>query len=183
MTTGGLRAAYFGAGQAILASEGYGGLKLAAVVGRLGVTTGSFYHSFASWQEYTDALLENWREERTTQLVALARGHAHPVERLRVLARMSADLPHRSEAAIRVWAAVEPRVRAVQERVDDDRRAIVVEALEELVGPEDAAHPAVLAMCTLVGYEMLADRVSPEELAWSLDAILRSAVDGRGRDG
>lgn len=43
------REAYFEIGLEVLADVGYGGLKLAVVCNRLGVTTGSFYHYFPSW--------------------------------------------------------------------------------------------------------------------------------------
>ncbi len=49
MATVATREAYFETGLEVLADLGYGGLKLAEVCNRLGVTTGSFYHYFASW--------------------------------------------------------------------------------------------------------------------------------------
>ncbi|MDT5106509.1 MAG: hypothetical protein QOI25_4022 [Mycobacterium sp.] len=42
------RQSYFDAGLDVLSDLGYGGLKLAEVCNRLGVTTGSFYHYFTS---------------------------------------------------------------------------------------------------------------------------------------
>ena len=51
------REAYFEAGLEVLADLGYGGLKLAEVCNRLGVTTGSFYHYFAGWPVYTKELV------------------------------------------------------------------------------------------------------------------------------
>ena len=51
------RESYFDAGLEVLSDLGYGGLKLAEVCNRLGVTTGSFYHYFASWSAYTRALV------------------------------------------------------------------------------------------------------------------------------
>ena len=41
------REAYFETGLEVLSDLGYGGLKLAEVCNRLGVTTGSFYHYFS----------------------------------------------------------------------------------------------------------------------------------------
>ena len=40
------RDAYYDTGLDVLSDLGYGGLKLAEVCRRLGVTTGSFYHYF-----------------------------------------------------------------------------------------------------------------------------------------
>ena len=47
------REAYFETGLDVLSDLGYGGLKLAEVCNRLGVTTGSFYHYFSGWPAYT----------------------------------------------------------------------------------------------------------------------------------
>lgn len=174
-----LRNSFFGAAQDILGTEGYGGLKLAAVCKRLSVTTGSFYHSFDSWQEFTDALLDDWVEERTTAQIAMARAEPDPVEKLRLLARVSSGLMHRTEAAIRVWAAVDPRVRARQEKVDIDRYQIVREGMGDLVGDELADRYAVLAMSTLIGFEMVSAHFDPTHLQWSLDTILNQAMSER----
>ncbi len=174
-----LRDSFFGAAQEILGTEGYGGLKLAAVCKRLSVTTGSFYHSFDSWQEFTDALLDHWVEERTTLQIELARAEPDPVEKLRLLARVGSELMHRTEAAIRVWAAVDPRVRARQEKVDVDRFQIVRESMHDLVGDELADRYTVLAMSTLIGFEMVAAHFDPGHLEWSLETILDQAMSER----
>lgn len=173
-----LRDAWFRGAHEILAGEGYGALKLAPLCTRLGVTTGAFYHSFDSWQDFTDALLDDWVRERTEQTVELARRYDDPAERLLVLARASADLLHRTEAAIRVWAGVEDRVAAVQRRVDDSRHAVVLEAMTQLVGERDAQRYATWALSTLVGFEMVADRHAAEDLLWSLHRILETARGG-----
>ena len=50
------RESYFETGLEILADTGFGGLKLAEVCRRLGVTSGSFYHYFTNWGTYTRKL-------------------------------------------------------------------------------------------------------------------------------
>ena len=52
-----------------LTDLGYGGLKLAEVCNRLGVTTGSFYHHFPSWSAYTRELVAFWVQDRTVRLI------------------------------------------------------------------------------------------------------------------
>ena len=52
------------------ADLGYGGLKLAEVCHRLGVTTGSFYHYFSSWPAYTRELVAHWVQERTVPVIS-----------------------------------------------------------------------------------------------------------------
>lgn len=170
-----LRDSWFQAANEILAGEGYGALKLAPLCTRLGVTTGSFYHSFDSWQDFTDSLLDNWLRERTLQTVEIARRHDDAAERLLVLAQASADLLHRSEAAIRVWAGVDERVAVVQRKVDETRHQVVHEAMSELVSPEAAERYTVWAMSTLVGYEMIASDHDRDQLLWSLQTLLATA--------
>ncbi|WP_181407574.1 TetR/AcrR family transcriptional regulator [Nocardioides sambongensis] len=170
-----LRAAWFDAAYEILATQGYGGLKLAPLCRRLGVTTGSFYYSFANWPEFTDALLTTWLEQRTRQTVAIVNEYDDPVVRLGMLLEASTALLHRSEAAIRVWAGTDERVAAVQREVDHDRYQVVVEAMAALVGEERADAYATWAMSTLVGSEMLAATHGTEHLGWSLQQIVEAA--------
>ena len=59
---------FFQAGFDVLAESGYGGLKLASVCGRLGVTSGSFYHHFANWSEYTRQLITHWQVQMTVRV-------------------------------------------------------------------------------------------------------------------
>jgi AcrR family transcriptional regulator len=170
-----LRDSWFEGANEILATEGYGALKLAPLCKRLGVTTGSFYHSFDNWQDFTDSLLDNWLRERTQQTVDIVRQHDDAVERLLMLAQASADLLHQTEAAIRVWAGVDDRVGVVQRKVDDGRYQVVLEAMTQIVGPEQAEQYTVWGLSTLIGYEMIAEQHGREHLLWSLQRILADA--------
>lgn len=174
-----LREAWFAAANELLAEQGYGGLKLAPLCKRLGVTTGSFYHSFDSWQDFTDALLDAWLQERTQQTVEVVSGTADPVERLLLLADAGSQLLHRTEAAIRVWSGVDERVGAIQRQVDEKRYEVVHAALLEIVAPELAGRYATWALSTLVGFEVLADDHDRDELLWSLHQVLAAAQSAR----
>lgn len=171
-----LRDAWFTAAYEILATEGYGALKLAPLCRKLGVTTGSFYYSFDSWQDFTDALLATWLRERTEATIELARQAEDPVERLRLLARAAYDLLHRTEAAIRVWAGVDDRVGEVQRKVDEARYVVVYEAMLAIVGPDEAEAYTVWGLSTLIGYEMIAHEHAREHLLWSVEQVLASAA-------
>lgn len=170
-----LRASWFEGANEILATDGYGALKLAPLCKKLGVTTGSFYHSFDNWQDFTDALLDAWLDERTQQTVEIVSQYADPVERLLMLAEASSELLHQTEAAIRVWAGVDERVAVVQRKVDDGRYQVVLEAMTPLVGPERAEQYTVWGLSTLIGYEMVAGQHGQEHLLWSLQRILADA--------
>jgi hypothetical protein len=59
------REAYLETGLKVLSDLGYGGLKLAELCTRLGVTTGSFYHYFCNCSAYTRELVVHWRQGRS----------------------------------------------------------------------------------------------------------------------
>ena len=161
---------YYVAGLQILAEDGYGGLKLAPLCARLGVTTGAFYHSFESWQDYTSRLIDHWHTERTTRTSELARSEGDVHERIDLLMQAGISLPHSAEAAIRVWAGIDPAVAAVQEDVDRERLDAVREAFEALIGdPKRAAVLARAALYLLIGYEQSSGDHDVATLEWSLE--------------
>jgi AcrR family transcriptional regulator len=144
--------AYFETGLDVLSDLGYGGLKLAEVCNRLGVTTGSFYHYFPSWPAYTRELVGHWMQARTVQVVEAVR--AEPDPRRRTLIQVGLGLPHGAEAAIRVWSAVDSEVYSVQAAVDRQRFDIMFEsAFEILQNKRQAQMFAAWGMYLLVGYE------------------------------
>jgi AcrR family transcriptional regulator len=163
---------YYVAGLQILAEDGYGGLKLAPLCARLGVTTGAFYHSFDSWQDYTTRLIDHWHTERTTRTSELARSQGDVDERIDLLMQAGISLPHSAEAAIRVWAGIDPAVAAVQEDVDRERLVAVTEAFQALIGdPESAAMLARAALYLLIGYEQSTGAHDVATLEWSLQQL------------
>lgn len=177
------RERFFDAAQEILATDGYGGLKLAAVCERLGVTTGAFYHAFGSWNEFTSALLDTWRRERTTLISDIAKSTSDPVAQLEFLLRATLDLPHRSEEAIRVWASMDPDVARVQARVDEDRYAVVRHAMQQIVGEDDADRFANWGINQLLGFEASPIQHDPAELEWQLRQVLETAIAHGSRIG
>ena len=170
------RERFFDAGQEILATEGYGSLKLAAVCQALDVTTGAFYHSFTNWSDFTSELLDNWRRERTTLIAELARSADDPVKQLESLLAATLELRHGTEAAIRIWAAVDPEVAKVQEQVDAERYDVVLDAMERLVGKKDARRWANWGLNVLVGFEVSTNGQEIADLEWELTQVLQAAV-------
>ncbi len=174
---------FFVAGMEILAEDGYGGLKLAELCHRVGVTSGSFYHHFDSWQEFTHQLVENWREERTVHVVELARAEVDPAERVELLLRYGVSLPHSAEAAIRVWSGVDPFVAEVQESVDRERLEISTQALEALTDdPNVASDLALAAFYLLVGFEQATGDRDARELERFLRMLQDRALTAAGAE-
>lgn len=165
---------YFDGAFELLSEQGYSALKQASLCKRLRVTTGSFYHYFENWHDFTTQLLEHWATERTTQLVELAQAHQDPIDQLDALLQFALDLPHRAEAAIRVWSKVDPEVRAVQDAVDAQRMQVVVHATRAILNDEqEAINHARWGLYLLAGYQELDSGEEPAALEWVLRRLLR----------
>ncbi|MFT4263817.1 MAG: TetR/AcrR family transcriptional regulator [Nocardioides sp.] len=168
-------ATYFDAALRLLDTEGYGGLKLAPLCKEIGLTTGAFYHNFASWSDFTTQLLRYWHEERTTRLIAIMNTEPDPIARLELLLATATALPHGAEAAIRVWSTIDPEVRAVQLAVDSERIAVVIETFSEMVGRAEAVHFARTALYLLIGHELAGPASDPASLSWALRNLISLA--------
>ncbi|MGE0220669.1 TetR/AcrR family transcriptional regulator [Mycolicibacterium sp.] len=174
------RESYFDAGLDVLSDLGYGGLKLAEVCQRLGVTSGSFYHYFTNWSEYTRELVEHWRNGMTVQVVEAVAAEPDPRRRLDHLIEAGLTLPHPAEAAIRVWSSIDPQVRAVQTEVDRQRFDTVYGSALEILGDERQAELfAAWAVYLLVGYEQASLPPDPGGLAWIVGQLLEALDSGR----
>lgn len=154
MTTVQSRDNYYETGLEVLSELGYSALKLAEVCRRLGVTTGSFYHYFTNWSDYTNGLITYWQDERTTRLVDTLRERPDPAQRLKRIVEIGLALPHGAERAIRTWSQLDPRVREVQASVDRQRFDAVAQSVTELTGSDETGDRfAHWALYLLVGYE------------------------------
>jgi AcrR family transcriptional regulator len=180
MATVANREGYFETGLEILADRGFRGLKLAEVCRRLGVTTGSFYHYFPNWSDYTRQLVEHWHQDRTVRLREMFSTEPDPRRRMAVIIREVLALPHSAEAAIRVWSSVDPDVRRVQIEVDRERFDVCLEYALEIVGDARQAEVfASWAVYMLVGYEQSSLERDPAVYQWISNQILDALDSGR----
>lgn len=154
MASGTARESFFEAGLEILADLGFGGLKLAEVCSRLGVTTGSFYHYFDNWSGYTRDLVAYWMQARTVAFIEALRREPDPRRRIQAIIEVALVLPHGAEAAIRSWSSVDPEVHKVQRQVDQQRFDVLYDSAMEIVADERQAQVyANWAVMVFVGYE------------------------------
>ncbi|MFE2996961.1 TetR/AcrR family transcriptional regulator [Nocardia sp. NPDC059246] len=171
---------YFDAAFELLSEEGYSALKQAPLCRRLGVTTGSFYHYFENWHDFTSQFLDHWLTESTTQLVTMAQQRGDAVDQLEALLQFTLALPHRAEAAIRVWSRADPKVRAVQDTADALRTQVVLEAVRAVFDDEEEAlNHARWGIYLLVGYQQLDTGEDTSPLEWVLRRLLRDVVERR----
>jgi AcrR family transcriptional regulator len=174
------RESYFEAGLDVLSDLGYGGLKLAEVCNRLGVTTGSFYHYFPSWPAYSKELVAHWMQGHTVQIIEAVRAEPDPRRRIDTLIYEGLTLPHGAEAAIRVWSAVDPAVYPIQAAVDQQRYDVMYEsAFEILHNKRQAQLFAAWGVYVLVGYEQAALPRDAGALEWIAGQLTDALDSGR----
>ncbi|MGV0849255.1 TetR/AcrR family transcriptional regulator [Mycolicibacterium phlei] len=173
------REAYFEAGLDILSDRGYGGLKLAEVCQRLGVTTGSFYHYFPNWPAYTKEMLAHWTQVRTVRVVEAVRAEPDPRRRIDTLIQTGLGLPHGAEAAIRVWSAIDPHVHTIQVAVDQQRFDILYESAYEVLRHKRQAQVfAAWAVYLFVGYEQSTLPRDADALRWIASQLIGALDSG-----
>ncbi|WP_166907535.1 TetR/AcrR family transcriptional regulator [Mycobacterium sp. DL440] len=174
------RESYFETGLDVLSDRGYGGLKLAEVCNRLGVTTGSFYHYFPNWASYTKELIAHWQEARTLRVVEMVRADEDPHHRIETLIGETLDLPYGAEAAIRVWSSLDPDVYTVQAMVDQVRFDLLFESALELIGDErNARYFAAWGVYLIVGFEQSTLPRDTDALQWITGQMRDALESGR----
>jgi AcrR family transcriptional regulator len=177
------RESYFETGLEILADLGFGGLKLAEVCSRLGVTTGSFYHYFSGWGAYTRELIAYWREDRTVRLIEVLRSQPDARRRILAITDVGLALPHSAEAAIRAWSSVDAEVLAVQREVDKERFDVIYDSAFEIVGDTRQAQTyASWALYVFVGYEQATLPREARMFEWMGKTMLDDLEAGRFAD-
>jgi AcrR family transcriptional regulator len=176
------RVQYFDAALDVLATRGAGALTIATLCARFDVTVGSFYHHFRNVDGFVDALLAHWEAEQTHRVVELAASAGGTAQKTRILREFCLQLPHESEAAIRAWAATNPRVAVVQRRVDAARLAAVRDVLQPLLPePADVEHLALTAMALLVGLQTWSGPLDRRQLERAMDDLDRLLQQYRRR--
>lgn len=174
------RESYLETGLDVLSDLGYGGLKLAEVCNRLGVTTGSFYHYFTSWSVFGQDLVAHWVQDRTMRVAAAVSTEPDPRRRIDVLIQEALALPYGAEAAIRVWSSIDPAVYPQQAEVDQQRYDLLAAAAVEILDNAHQAHVfATCALYLLIGCEQATLPRIPGDLKWMADQLL-SMLDSGG---
>ena len=116
-----------------LAEKGPEALKAARLARRLGVTTGSFYWHFGCVADFQSELLEYWKEGVVAGVIDEAKTNAE--EPAQVLVELRKRIlesgAHRYDAAMRIWARTDPRVRDTLRDTDEVRATFLVETLRK----------------------------------------------------
>lgn len=99
------------------------------------MTRDSFYHHFASRQDFVDQLLGRWEAHYTVDVISAAHGAADPLVRLQRYVAVVAKLKPGREVAIRAWAGKDKRMNELLQRVDRLRMAFARETARALLSP------------------------------------------------
>jgi len=131
---------WLSAGLQVLAEEGPEGLRIMPIAQQLGVTKGSFYWHYRNLEDYQSALLEEWEQRHTRQVIHHVEDKGgEAADKLRNLVSISFSADARLAQAIRRWAITNPQAREAQARVDHDRLAYLVSLLRPLGWPQAKA--------------------------------------------
>ncbi len=161
----------------LLAESGFKSLTIEALTQRLGVTKGSFYHHFGSYQGFKTRFLEYYEETGTLAVIEKAEEAGTPQAKLCRLFEIVvtfSELSARPEVALRAWALQDEAVRQMQQRVDERRTGYVQALLNQIMEDEAQALTAArLLYATLVGAEQMQPPVTGVDLQKLFDEILR----------
>ncbi|RJL31944.1 TetR/AcrR family transcriptional regulator [Bailinhaonella thermotolerans] len=168
-------------GLRVLGRDGARALTVERLCAELDLTKGSFYHHFKGMAGFTADLLAYFEIEHTGRLIdeVEARGPEGGRAKLaRLLDLVVADETRHAglESAVRAWAFQDPKVHAVQERVDR-RRVDYLRGLCREMGVPDAEPMAELFHLVLVGAQQSVPPVGPDALRDVYTLALRLAPE------
>jgi AcrR family transcriptional regulator len=170
------RTLWLQAGQRLLRRGGASSVKLHSLTTELGLTTGSFYHHFASMTDYLEQLASFYGAEQARAVLDSIQ-HADPRERLRRLAAVARrDDMTTLDAAMRDWSGSNPTAAEAVRRADQLLLKFVESAFIELgFDRRDAQARAILL------YSAGVARVSPpwKQNPKLLDAVLEALAPTR----
>lgn len=171
---------YFETALTILGHGDLDALTLDALCQHLGVTKGSFYHHFGSRDVFVNQLVDHWKSVHGLDIVRTARAIDEPSERLRSFQGLSMALPHAAERTIRSAGSSDAHFASAVAAVDNERRAVVRETLEQLgADPTTANDLAHLSVAALIGLQSLDEKERSEVMAASLgrlEGLLQAVV-------
>ncbi len=146
------QADWVNAGQALLIEGGIEAVKLQTLTCRLGVSTGSFYHHFDSFDAYLTALAAYYGNEQAQLPIEEARQHVgdDPERLLREATTLFGAASMRQlNVAMRAWAQRDPRAREAVRRYDETLMQNLDEVFLDLGFDEIGAKARTLIMMGL----------------------------------
>lgn len=150
------RRQWLDAGLACLQYEGAAEFTSVRLARRLGVTRGSFYHHFPHWEAYIRAVLDEWEEACTRQVIAASEAATSPIEQLGVFLDVAAGKTPALDLAIRAWAQHHAIAREYVQRADRARLDYAIRLCRNVAGAEEAAFFGQVAYYAFLGLQQAA---------------------------
>jgi AcrR family transcriptional regulator len=172
------KADWVNAGQALLIEGGIEAVKLQTLTCRLGVSTGSFYHHFGSFDDYLSALAAYYGNEQAQLPIEEARQHVgdDPERVLREASTLfGAGSMRQLNVAMRAWAQRDTRARDAVRRYDETLMENLDEVFLDLGFDETAAKARTLIMMALATLDIdpkLLDPPFRERWAYIRDTLV-----------
>jgi AcrR family transcriptional regulator len=143
------------AGQTLLRTSGVDGLKLRALAGSLGISTGSFYHHFSDFDAYLVALARYYSGEQLAAYVALVRREARtPHERILRASRLAHEVALPAlMVAMRAWARRDARVAPEVDALERGLTDFLIQCFVELGFTDDQAEVRAFVMLSTASSE------------------------------
>lgn len=165
------------AGLHALAERGVEAVRVEALARALSVTKGSFYWHFRDRADLLRAILTEWEDRRTEQVIQDAElTEADASARLLNVIQAAAEADARLELSVRSWAAMDATAAASVARADHRRLSYLSALFRELGFPTlDAATRARVAYLARLGQLLLpadAKAASDRDASRLLHAIL-----------
>jgi AcrR family transcriptional regulator len=172
------------AGLRALVKGGIQAVKVEALARDIGATKGSFYWHFKDLSDLHQVMLELWEDLATRAITASVKGSGLDGRgQLMLLVDMVSVRPAKAyggvevEPALRDWGRVDPRARAVVERVDRQRLQDVQDFLTAAgVAEIELVPKAQLIYAAVIGLENLRLTTGAEMRA-PLRALVTTLID------
>jgi AcrR family transcriptional regulator len=163
------------AGLKALAKSGFTALKADTLSKALGVSRGSFYWHFADVGAFHAAVLQHWRKVAYDNVVREVEGA--PENRLAALVERAFRADVRLERAMRSWAMVDAKARAMVEAIDTRRLKYIRQLLIEAgLAANQASARARILYWAYLGHGLSATKPAPAEWQRILEELLRLAA-------
>ncbi|SFN27976.1 TetR/AcrR family transcriptional regulator [Dokdonella immobilis] len=166
-------------GMDVLAKEGFDALKADLLAKSLGVSRGSFYWHFKDIRAFHAALIEEWHQRATQQVIDWLEQGAEESRRLNALVQRAWTVSSRTERAVRAWATHNPEIASRIEAVDTQRIGYIADLLESAgLTPKQARARALFIASAYLGRIVLGDSRSAGLPAKELETIVELLQSG-----
>lgn len=162
--------------KAILIEDDFSQLTLKNLLARLNVSHGSFYHHFKNREALTEALLKDWRQQMTMDVLASA-SQVHAVdERAETLMNIGHSFTDQAELeiAFRAQARLDPLVREYVEEVDQLRTQNCINLAMAFTGDAEQAQVlGKMAQALFIGGQQVLPAYSNDDMQQMYQQLLQ----------